>query len=845
VLACALLAGVALLLFGRAPLSGGVLAPTDNVFATPFFAGEAPRDFRVPRNPLLLDQVYQFVPWRRFAWETLREGRLPLWNPQSQAGDPLVATMQSAVFYPINLLLVAIPFDQTFAWSAILKLWIAGTLTFLLARQYRLCVQAALVSAVAFMLSSYLVVWLGHPDTNVAVWLPGILLLDELLLSSSTRAEQVRNAVLLGLLVGVQFTGGHPETSADVLVAAGLYHLLRWMQLVRPTAAPLSSKIGRLVVLPTASLLLGVCLASIQLLPFLEWLPLSAEFRSRSAEGGFQVVQFWKYLFLIPLALFPNLYGNPTWPLPPYRSLLPWGQNFNEDVLYVGILPLILAIVALLKWRSRHPAVTVWFIMGVVALGRALHVPVLNLLNRLPILNLGNPHRQRLVWCLSIAILAGFGAQAWWEQLLDAKAKSTRRWLRLNAAVVALGAVLAVIGAGILPHMKKVLTEVGRRVAEREFATRADGSFPLEHYYGRVNEAVTKMLWSFRLDNIDMYLPALVSAAAFAVAFWAVRRPATRRHVVPVAVLALTIVDLLAFAWRYNPIIKVSDFYPTPSSLGPVLRDRSLYRFTATGLDLFPDAQMMYGLSDVRSFDFSTHWFSTYVGMIPETTRWSAGTTFEDFKSPLLQVLNIKYVFSSRPEAPTGASAATVAFGGSGPERLWRLREVQPRSFLVRHAFVATSDSEAVSAIQAAPDSIYHRVVLSAPAPMPPVPSGGRPVLAGQAAQVTLLRYDAQSSAWHVRSSDAGYLVTTDAYYPGWRAYVDGRRTPIYRANVAFRAVELPPGEHRVEYRYEPDWLPIAAVLEVAALLLVAGALIWSFTAQELTRRATSPRFPR
>ncbi len=48
------------------------------------------------------------------------------------------------------------------------------------------------------------------------------------------------------------------------------------------------------------------------------------------------------------------------------------------------------------------------------------------------------------------------------------------------------------------------------------------------------------------------------------------------------------------------------------------------------------------------------------------------------------------------------------------------------------------------------------------------------------------------------------FLYLSDTYYPGWRAYVDGRETPIYRANLAFRAIEVPEGRHRVVFTYVP-----------------------------------------
>src|SRR5207244_7520313 len=113
-----------------------------------------------------------------------RPARLPLWNPYRLAGTPFIASMQSAVFYPITLLLTPLPFARTFAWSALLRLWIAGFSAYLLARFHRVSPTGALVAGVSFMLCGYLIVWLGHPHTNVAVWLPALVLAAERLLAA-------------------------------------------------------------------------------------------------------------------------------------------------------------------------------------------------------------------------------------------------------------------------------------------------------------------------------------------------------------------------------------------------------------------------------------------------------------------------------------------------------------------------------------------------------------------------------------------------------------------------------------------------------------------------------------
>ncbi|MGE0769689.1 MAG: hypothetical protein AB7L90_24880, partial [Hyphomicrobiaceae bacterium] len=83
--------------------------------------------------------------------------------------------------------------------------------------------------------------------------------------------------------------------------------------------------------------------------------------------------------------------------------------------------------------------------------------------------------------------------------------------------------------------------------------------------------------------------------------------------------------------------------------------------------------------------------------------------------------------------------------------------------------------------------------------------------------------------SWHpgtveidVDAPRAGIVVLHDLYYPGWTARVDGRRVPVLRADILFRAAEVPAGRHNVEFRFEPLTLENlwAAARQLAGLSL-------------------------
>lgn len=96
---------------------------------------------------------------------------------------------------------------------------------------------------------------------------------------------------------------------------------------------------------------------------------------------------------------------------------------------------------------------------------------------------------------------------------------------------------------------------------------------------------------------------------------------------------------------------------------------------------------------------------------------------------------------------------------------------------------------------------------------------------AGALESVALAVDEPEELVIDVSAATPALLVVTDAYFPGWSATVDGRATPILRADHAFRAVAVPPGAHQMRFRYSPAsmwtglWISAGAAVVVVVLL--------------------------
>jgi hypothetical protein len=81
-----------------------------------------------------------------------------------------------------------------------------------------------------------------------------------------------------------------------------------------------------------------------------------------------------------------------------------------------------------------------------------------------------------------------------------------------------------------------------------------------------------------------------------------------------------------------------------------------------------------------------------------------------------------------------------------------------------------------------------------------------------------------------VNTNNDAFLVLNDTYFPGWIAYVDGKREKVYRADYNFRAVPVKAGMHKVEFKYEPLSFKFGAIMTFSGIIvcIITGFVIRS-----------------
>lgn len=91
-----------------------------------------------------------------------------------------------------------------------------------------------------------------------------------------------------------------------------------------------------------------------------------------------------------------------------------------------------------------------------------------------------------------------------------------------------------------------------------------------------------------------------------------------------------------------------------------------------------------------------------------------------------------------------------------------------------------------------------------------------------------VLDYNPNILSLQYQASEDGYLYYSDCYDTYWNAYIDGKKTDIYKANVAFKAIKIPGGRHKVDFIYNPVFFKVSLWLYyitcgICSVYLVAG----------------------
>lgn len=730
------------------------------------------------------DLRHHHDPWRAWAAQTWLSGEVPWWAPGAANGFPLLAEGEGGFLYPPTMLLYALlPDGLALDWAILGHQVLAamGLWAFLRARGLR--GAPALLGGLAWAWGGFLVshtLYLGMQ--NAAAWIGWGLF-----------AAATGRAWLVAVCIGMMGLAGHPQAAAFGGLLLAIHAVAtgqgwRWY----------------------AGAAAGAVLASPQLLATLDLA------RHSMREGG--VSEAFAHIGALPVpelvkAVLPYAFGHDR-PADVAQSYYHrgdgyWGPGVNawETALYLGVPVAILAVIGLRRARG-------WGLVALVATVLMLGGPAWEAVRHLPGFDgFRFPARFALWLSLAVSVLAAHGLEVLRTARRPQRYRHAVLWL---AALFPLATGLAHLGLRVYEADVAALLEGRfRRQVEMEATLPApvfDDPFlaaalppPEKEDPAAIPGKVARILWDLSRSTSPTSPRVLVPLGLLLATAACVRRPR--------ALLVVAAADLWLYGTAFHPRVPTEETREAPRWLAEGMRVPGGPRLSV--LDRRVDPRL------------DTQVLSSSLGLI-----WGTQDVF--LPTPLLLLRN---------DAVLATAGLDIGEPGVAHVRRYLANLDVARRLGVR--WVATTHrvpglvplvrgpvnvyvdpgalprARVVPCVKGVPDGAAAFAALTAEDPRRTVlVEGGTDGCVEETGAAAIVRY--ANTEVEVAATGPGTLVLADTWFPGWTATLDDAPVDIARADVLFRAVTLPPGEHTVVFRYDPG-TPRLALWAALGLAVVGG----------------------
>lgn len=743
--------------------------------------------------PFYRDLTNYFYPLRYSLFESYRAGELPFWDRHFAQGFPNLAAFQSGAFYPPHFVFFLFSFFASIRALFVLHFLVAATGSYALLRSWNYPRDLSVLGALLFSLGGIIVSLanlLNHFQS--AVWLPWLIVAWERLL----RSPRWSRFVVFTLAAAVQLLAGSPEIFA---MSMGLVLL----DGIRMRAAEPGISITSVVGLAIAGNLLMLSLAMAQLLPTVELTLESRRGQSIPAAEAFMwsshLSSLWNLFFLDKEVDLSLLSGTRLF----FARQVPF-----LITKYLGLISMFGVVLWLYYAERREKIFLIALALGSFSLALGANALIYPFLFRhLPFVSLLRfPEKFFFLTSVFLFLMVMGGVKAFLGDKRESFKVPVVILVVVCLALLALYTVLTVrsefLAAFIAEHSG------GPLISKDEII---HGTVTVLANLQRqviLALAIAALLILRRTEKIRSTLfSILLVSVVFVDLAWAQRS----------FLMAMHPDRILRKAPLFNPSehsLRRFFYYPSPRDLHP-------WFFTFQGRPNFEQAvalsfkNYLPNLGTLDGVD--------YLQELDALSRRSyrdfllvANNLDYDRQIELLRTFNVGYIVSLH-ELPERGVRKVDHF----PEYFSWLYEVEgtvPRAYVVNEVVVEKEPIKALHRLSDPEFDPLKQVILYEDVEFTPAPSSKT--------RAEIQQYGNRTVTIEAQADSNSILVLADAIYPGWKAFLNGKEAKIFRANHFYRAVILPPGVHRVEFRYEPASFKWGVLISSVTILGILGVSI-------------------
>jgi hypothetical protein len=710
-----------------------------------------------------------------------------LWMPYFFSGMP---TFGNVAYLPHNVNYAQIVLEKIlnllylngkWTWMIVYYL-LAGTFMFLLMRSLSFTRASALLGSLIVMLSPHFVSLAaeGHGSKLMAItYLPLVFLLTHYLFEK-------RSLLTFGLLsaaIGTLLLTNHMQIVYYVFIVIGLYLLYNIVLDVRATP---KIAIGKTLLL-VGALVLGLCISSYIYLSVYEYSQFSMRGGGTAGSTGGLAWDYatnwsWHPQELLTL-LVPSFFGMNS----PYY----WGtMPLSNAPIYVGVVAIILTAVVLTYRRTR--LVLFFSILAVIVflISFGKHFPLLYqmMFDYLPFFN---KFRAPSMVLQILPFIAAFLAGAGLDFLLEREKIAVPEKLSKTLLVVA-AALAVVLMLLALTKSSMFQTMSGSMLAKED---------ELAMYRQQYGDKATQIMTQLKQMRFDMLWKDLVKFVIIAAATLALMSFYLKRKVsltlFAAGILLITTVDLIIVINKGNyispkPLKSLEEKFLPDATTTFLQHQPGLFRIFPLG-ELFMDNTYAYhGIQSIGGY--SPAKLKIYQTLLDSCLYHGPDPAFP-LNMNIVNMLNTEYLLA--PGRLPEDRFTLVNTDEAKGVLTYRNPRALPRAFFVKQVRLAKNQTEVFAALNSPSFDAGTMAVLEN------VPSIDLSAPDSAAAQIT--DFKSRSIAVKAHTSSPALMVLSEVYYPaGWKAFVDGVETPIYKTNSILRSIVVPPGTHDLSFKFDP-----------------------------------------
>jgi len=763
--------------------------------------------------------------YKTFINDALKQGTYPLWNPYIFSGMPslgsLTAPLINIVDTVINYTLIGIGYilPLTPFMRILLNYLFFGLLTYLLLISLNTNRLAALFSAIAVVFLPQFIAFtaFGHNSKFLSV------VLIPLIFWSVNQLLHKKNLLffsLTALAIGFQLLRAHVQVCYYTYLFIGIYFI--YYAIIEYKATKKLNSIVKSAGLLAGTVVVALLLSSVLYISVYEYSHYSI--RGGGVSGGldYDYASNWSFSPAEMITfLVPSFFG--------FGGATYWGKMpFTDYPLYMGIIVLFLAGLALIIRHDRYViffAIIALFSL-IVSFGK--HLPILYgpMFKLLPFFNKFRvPSMIHILLDISVVLMAGLGLhylinlkQSGDNQIIQKKYQSIKKYFYIFGAIGILILLFVTLGKGTI--LNWIVSS------------------------GKISSSAYQVAYQMALkDTVIMLI--LLGISGFIVLYYLNKELKT--ELLGIGLIFLLIVDLWLIDFKIiepKPAVDEQSFFrktdvvefleqqKQPFRIFPIrlnqpgekpdnwymyFKLQNVYGYHAAKLKIYQETLEELQLPHLYMLKFLKQGVDDRGQQIVQLrTLEEVPLNLLYAHQAFLNMLNVKYLISAYPIPDTSCQLIK-----RGSALIYENKHALPRAYFVDNFKTLSSKQKIFDFIGSGQFDPARTAILEEEPEFTVQPNPEN--------QVELISYDIHKIKLKASLKSPSLMVLSEIYYPaGWKAYVDGELTKIYKTNYILRSIFLESGDHQVEFVFGPKSFYVGLIISIITCILLIVTLIYS-----------------